>query len=85
MAARRRWAASTAPATASSGLGLLGSVLRERGAREGKTVTALGEGIRTGTRARWARFADVQRVATPTSMAGVELSKTGESQLTEIE
>jgi len=68
-----------------AGLGLLGSVLRERGAREGKTVTALGEGIRTGTRARWARFADVRRVATPTSMAGGELSKTGESQLTEIE
>ena len=42
---------------------MLGSVLRERGAREGKTVTALGEGIRTGTRARWARFADVRRVA----------------------
>jgi len=68
-----------------AGLGLLGSVLRERGEREGKTVTALGEGIRTGTRARWARFADVRRVATPTSMAGGELSKTGESQLTEIE
>ena len=65
MAARRRWAASTAPATASSGLGLLGSVLRERGAREGKTVTALGEGIRTGTRVRWARFADSRRVASP--------------------
>ena len=68
-----------------AGLGLLVSVLRERGEREGKTVTALGEGIRTGTRSRGARFADVRRVATPTSMAGGELSKTGESQLTEIE
>ena len=64
---------------------MLGSVLRERGEREGKTVTALGEGIRTGTRARWVRFANVRRVAMPTSMAGGELSKTGESQLTEIE
>ena len=68
-----------------AGLGLLGSVLRERGEREGKTDTALGEGIRTGTQARWARFDDVRRVSTPTSMAGGELSKTGESQLTEIE
>ena len=59
---------------------MLGSMLRERGAREGKTVTALREGIRTGTRVRWARFADVRRVATPTSMAGGELSKTGEAK-----
>ena len=60
-------------------------MLREREEREEKTNTAPEEGIRTGARARQARFADVRRVATPTSMAGGELSKTGESQLTEIE
>ena len=53
---------------------LLCSLLRDGGEREGKTDTALGEGIRTGTQARWARFDDVRRVATPTSMAGGELS-----------
>ena len=69
-----------------AGLGLVGSARGARkGERKGKTDTALGEGIRTGTQARWARFDDVRRVATPTSMAGGELSKTGESQLTEIE
>ena len=53
---------------------------REEGERKGKTDTALEERIRTGTRARQARFADVRRVATPTSMAGGELSKTGEAK-----
>ena len=43
---------------------LLCSLLRDGGEREGKTDTAPGEGIRTGARARQARFADVRRVAT---------------------
>ena len=71
MAAGRRWAASTAPATTSSGARVARLCSRrEEGKRKGKTDTTLGEGIRTGTQARWARFDDVRRVAMPTSMAG---------------
>ena len=57
---------------------------REEGERKGKMDTALGEGIRMGTQARRARFADVRRVASPVLLPSARVRRREHSSLDEF-